>query len=175
VYEKKSVIRDIVIPFDSYPHLNENQTLKEAIEAFMSYRGGGQDRLLYAMLLVVNDESQLVGKLSLNDVIYGLAPRLMDATRVDKFEGKGGEYQDLALLYEESTFATCGENQSQKIKPLIRAINFSLPADTHILKALVMMSQRDDFSVPVTDNGIFIGVLRLEEIFTAMCNVYCVI
>jgi len=38
-----------------------------------------------------------------------------------------------------------------------------------------MMSHRDDFNVPVTDNGNFVGILRLKEIFNAMCNVYCVI
>jgi signal-transduction protein with cAMP-binding, CBS, and nucleotidyltransferase domain len=100
-------------------------------------------------------------------------PRLQEATKVNKFEGKGETYPNLTILYEESTFAKCGKNQHNPVKPLVQPIDFSLAADTHVLKALVMMSHRNDFNVPVTDNGAIIGVLRLEEIFKAMCTTYC--
>ena len=170
---KNSKIRDLVIPIALYPHLNENQTLEEAIESFISFRAGQQERLHYDMLFVVNDQNQLVGRLFLMDIMRGLAPHLLQDTKVEKFEGKGGNYQDLAYLYEKSTFSECGKNRDKPIKPLMHTIDFSLPADTHILKALVIMSNRNDFAIPVTDDGTLIGVLRLEEIFMAMCNTYC--
>lgn len=170
---KKSTIRDLVIPIDRYPHLNENQTLQEAIQSFISFRAGQQERPHYAMLFVVNDLNKLVGKLFLMDIMHGLAPRLLKGTKVDKFEGQEGDFLDLVYLYEMSTFTECGKNRDKPIKPLVHGIDFSLPADTHILKALVVMSKRNDFDIPVTDNGTIIGVLRLEEIFMAMCNTYC--
>ena len=173
--KNNSVIRDLIIPLDRYPHLNENQTLQEAIEVFMSFRAGQEECIQYARLLVVNDQNQLVGKLSLIDILHGLAPRLLEATKVAKFEGKDAEYPNLAFLYEEKTFAECGNNRLLPIKPLVQPIEFSLPADTHILKALVMMSHRNNYNVPVTDNGGVIGMLRLEEIFHAMCTSYCAI
>ncbi len=171
--KKTSVIRDLIIPLDRYPHLNENQTLQEAIKVFMSFRAGHEERIQYAKLLVVNGQNQLVGKLSLVDIIHGLAPRLLEATKVDKFEGKDAEYPNLAFLYEEKTLAECGKNQLMPVKSVMQPIKFSLPADTHILKALVMMSHRNNFNVPVTDNESIIGILRLEEIFHAMCTTYC--
>ena len=168
-------IRDLIIPLDRYPHLNENKTIHEAIQTFFSFRDELQDCLLYTMLLVINDQNQLVGQLSMLDILHGLAPVLLKATEVNKFEGKGDEYPNLAFLYEDSTFATCGENQNKPIKPLLQPIDFSLSADTHILKALIMMTHRNNFHVPVTDNGDIIGVLRFEEVFNAMCNIYCAI
>jgi len=168
-------IRDLIIPLDRYPHLNENQTMQEAVQTFMSFRNEQQGGLLYTVLLVVNDQNQLVGRLSMLDILHGLAPALLKAKKADKFEGKGEEYPNLAFLYEDSTFATCGANQNKPIKPLQQPIDFSLPADTHILKALIMMSHRNNFSVPVTDNGDIIGVLRLEEIFDSMCTTHCAI
>ena len=168
-------IRDIIIPHDSYPLLNENQTLQEAILTFLSFRDEQRNSPLYTMLFVVNDQKQLVGKLSMLDILHGLAPGLSEVIKVDKFEGKREEYPNLAFLYEDSTFAKCGENQNKPIKPLLQPIDFSLPADTHILKALIMMSHRNNFHVPVTDNGDIIGVLRLEEIFDAMCTFHCAI
>lgn len=173
--KESSAIRELIIPLEHYPHLSEEQTLQEAIEAFMAFRSKQEELLRYSMLLVVNKQDQLVGKLSMVDILHGLAPRLLEAAKVDKFEGKDAEYPNLAFLYEDSTFARCGENRHKPIKPLLRPIDFSLPADTHILKALVMMSHRNDYNVPVTDNGTIIGMLRLEEIFNAMCNTYCTI
>lgn len=167
------VIRDIIVPLDHYPHLNENQTLQEAIRAFRTFRAGQQGRLCYAGILVVNDQNQLVGKLSLIDIMHGLIPHLEDATKAGKFEGKDAEYPNLSFLYEETTFADCMKNQHKLVKPLLHAIDFSLPADTHMLKALLMMSHRNDFNVPVTENGTIIGILRLEEIFNAMCTTFC--
>ncbi len=170
---KTSVIGEIVIPLSSYPHLKENQTLQEAIQALMSFEAGEPSRPKYAGLLVVNDNKQLVGKLSLLDIMHGLVPRLVDAAKADKFEGKDAEYPNLSFLYEDSTFAECGKNLQQPIKSLLQPIEFSLPADTHILKALAMMSHRKEFNVPVTDNGSVVGMLRLEEIFNVMCTTYC--
>lgn len=171
--KKNSIIRDLAIPIEHYPHLNENQTLQEAIEAFMSFRAGQRERLHYSMLFVVNDLNQLVGKLFLMDIMHGLAPGLLKDTKIEQFEGKKGDNLDFAPLYETTTFVECGKNRDKPIKPLVHSIDFSFPADTHILKALVMMSNRNDSDVPVTDDGTIIGVLRLEEIFMAMCNTYC--
>ncbi|AGF78496.1 cAMP-binding and CBS domain-containing putative signal-transduction protein [Desulfocapsa sulfexigens DSM 10523] len=172
---KTSIIRDIIIPLDRYPQLNENQTLQEAMETFRSFRAEQQDCACYKGILVVNDKNQLVGKLSLMDIMHGLVPRLVDATNVDKYEGKGkdSEFPNLSFLYEDKTFSGCGKNKQKSIKSLMKAITFSLPADTHMLKALVMMEHRKDFNVPVTDNGTIIGMLRLEEIFNSMCTSYC--
>lgn len=170
---QNSIIRDLTIPIERYPHLNETQTLQEAIESFIYFRAGQREHLHYNMIFVVNDLNQLVGRMFLMDIMHGLAPRLFETTKIDQFDGKEGEYPDLVFLHEMSTFSECGKNRDKPIKPLIHAIDFSLPANTHILKALVMMSGRKDFDVPVTEDGTIVGVLRLEEIFMAMCNTYC--
>lgn len=170
---RNSTIRDLIIPIERYPHLNDMQTLQDAIQSFTSFRAGQKEHLHYSMLFVVNDLNQLVGKLFLMDIMHGLAPGLLRNPKIDVFEGQGGDHQDLVYFYETSTFSECGKNRDKPIKPLVHDIDFSLPAETHILKALVMMSDRNDFDVPVSDNGTIIGVLRLEEIFMAMCSTYC--
>lgn len=171
MHKKTSAIRDIIVPLDRYPHLNENQAMHEAIQVFLSFPT--TDDMCFSRLLVVNDDDQLTGWISRIDIMQGLAPRVMDAAKIDKFEGKDIEYPNLAFLYEDSTFADCGENQTQPIKSLMQPIDFSLTADTPVLKAIVMMTHRNNFNVPVTDNGAIVGVLRLEDIFKAMCTTYC--
>ncbi len=166
-------VRDLIIPLEEYPHLNENQTLQEAIQTFMELRQEKDGRIEYGMLFVVNNSNELIGKLSLMDILHGFAPRLFEGARVDKFDGKEGDYPGLALLHEEAVYAECGKSRKNPIKKHIRAIDFTIGADTPMLEALVMMSGRNEFDIPVTDNGTIIGVLRLEEIFVAMCNSVC--
>ena len=171
--EEISVIRDIITPLDRYPRLNENKTLYDAIQAFKSFHKDKQGGLCAAVLLVLNDKNQLVGKLTLVEIMNGLIPRLVDVTTAGKFEGKGEAFPNLSFLYEDSTFSACGKNQLKTIKSLLKAIDFSLPADTNILKALVMMSHENDFNVPVTDKEEIIGMLCLEKIFNSICTTYC--
>ena len=137
---KSSTIRNLIIPLARYPHLNENKLLKDAIKVYESFQIENYSNLIFSFLLVVNDQNQVVGKLSLVDVMRGLAPRLLQETKVDQYEGKGAEFPNLAFLYEESTYAECGENQNKTLGSLIRTIDFHIPADTHLLKALLMMS-----------------------------------
>ena len=173
VNKEISVIRDIITPLDHYPHLNENQTLLEAIQTLKSFRREEQGNLYAAVLLVLNDKNNLVGKLSLVEIMHGLIPRLVDVSIGGKFEGKEENFPNLAFLYEESTFAACRKNQQKPIKSLLKPIEFSLPVDTNILKALVMMSHQNDFNVPVTDEEGIVGMLCLEKIFNSICTTYC--
>lgn len=170
--KKAAVVRDIMIPLDRYPHLNESAFIEEAIAAFKNWPDvpGG---FCHSKVLVVNDKHQLVGTVSRLDIMRGLAPHLFATNRSEQFEGKDAEYPNLVFLMDEKIFSECGENRQTPIKECAQEIDFSLPADTPILKAIVMISNRKDFNVPVSDNGNIVGVLRLADIFNNMCNTYC--
>lgn len=166
-------VKDLLIPLDQYPHIYEHQTVDEAIQSFMEFRAGQKERLHYAMLFVLNTHNQLIGRLTLMDIMRAFAPRLFDGLQTSRFDGKKGEYPNLALLHEETIFAECGKSRMRPIKPFVKAIDFTISATTHMLTAMVMMHGRGEFDVPVTEKGSVVGVLRLEEIFTTMCNTYC--
>ena len=59
------VVRDLVIPLEDFPHLNENQTLHDAVEVLLSYKCGEYDRIRYAEILILNDRNQLTGRVTL--------------------------------------------------------------------------------------------------------------
>lgn len=59
------------------------------------------------------------------------------------------------------------------VRSLMRPIDFTLPADTHILEAIVILHRHNTSCVPVLENGAVIGLLRFEELFHAMCNTWC--
>jgi len=163
-------IRDILIPIERYPHLNENKTLKEAVAELKAYTAGVMNRLRYDVLLVVNDKNQLVGKVSLVDIMKALFPSLFETMKVEKFEGKGSSFPNLAILLEDTATKECSLRAGKPVKDFMSHDDFFLQADTQILKTLSIMLSSGNNNIPVIDDKKVIGVIRLEEIFLALCS-----
>ncbi|WP_051305690.1 CBS domain-containing protein [Desulfogranum mediterraneum] len=171
--EQQTTIRELIIPLERYPQVNEEQSVEEAVREVMAFHRDPAQLTPHALVLVVNAHNQLVGRLSLMDILRGFAPRLFASVQVEQFDGKEGEFPGLAAFHEESLYAEWTRNRQKSIRPLVRPLDLTLEADSHILKALVMMSGHHAYHVPVTEGGQVIGVLRLEEIFMVTCNSYC--
>jgi CBS domain-containing protein len=167
------VVRDYTIPLERYPHLNEKKTLRDAAKVIHSFTAGEKDQLRYADALVVNDQNQLVGRITVTDILHGLAPQLVEATKINKFEGKTADFPNLALLVEDSFFKECSLRWSKPAGSFMSPVEHTVSADTHLLQALLVMLNARDFNLPVVANEEIVGVIRLEEIFKAIsshCN-----
>lgn len=158
------VVKDFIIPLEKYPNLNENQTIHDAVQVIRSFICGENDHLRYAALLVLNDQNQLVGSVTLRDILRGLDPRFREFPKVKKFEGKGSEFPDLTILWEESFFVECTQRSHVPIKDFMSPIHHVKGGDP-ILKALSIMLSTNDDILPVVDKDKVFGVIRLEEIF----------
>lgn len=158
------VVKDFIIPLEKYPNLNENQTIHDAVQVIRLFICGEKDRLRYAALLVLNDQNQLVGAVTLRDILRGLDPRFRDFPKVKKFEGKGSEFPDLTILWEDSFFVECTKRSHVPVKDFMSPIHH-VKGDDPILKALSIMLSTNDDILPVVDKDRVLGVIRLEEIF----------
>ena len=168
------VVRDLVIPLEDFPHLNENQTLHDAVEVLLSYKCGEYDRIRYAEILILNDRNQLSGRVTLQNLLLSLDPRLKEASKVKGFEGKGSEFLDLVILWEDSFFVECRKWSHIPIKDLMSPIKHIVKGSDPVLKALAIMTNTQSFVIPVAEEDRIIGVIRLKEIFTtltARCNI----
>ena len=158
------VVKDFIIPLEKYPNLNENQTIHDAVEVLRSFTCGEHDRLRYAALLVLNDQNQLVGAVTMRDILQALDARLKDLPKVKEFEGKGSDFPDLTILWEDSFFVECTKRSHVPIKDFMSPTHHVKGGDP-VLKALSIMLSTNDDILPVVENGRVIGVIRLEEIF----------
>jgi len=162
------VVRDLVIPLDSFPHLNEDQNLHDAVEVLLSNKCGEYDRIRYAELLILNDQNQLSGRVTLQNILLNLDPRLKEASNVKGFEGKGAGFLDLVILWEDSFFVECKKWSHISIKELMLPIKHIVKGSDPVLKALAIMTNTNNFVLPVVDEGRILGVIRLKEIFTSI-------
>ena len=164
------VVRDHIIPIDKYPHLQETQTLGDAVQTLLSYIGDDEGHLQFSGIIIRNSSNQLVGLLKLPTILQALDKRLVDIPRVDGHEGKGAEYPNLSILWEESFFNTCTLNKDRVIKEfMLPAKRFSKGSDS-LIKALSMMLYSNKYILPVVDENIVTGVIRMEEIFKVISS-----
>ena len=162
------VVRDHLIPIAKYPSLKETQTLSEAVQVILSYTCGN-DRLMFSEILVLNDQNQLVGHLNLQSILKALDKRLADIPEVKGHEGKGAQFPNLSILWEDSFFHTCPLKRDIPIRDVMQSTHRYAKSGDSLIKALSIILQSNEDTLPVVENGSIIGVIRLEEIFKAIC------
>jgi len=162
------VVRDHLIPIAKYPSLKETQTLSEAVQVILSYTCGN-DRLMFSEILVLNDQNQLVGHLNLQSILKALDKRLADIPEVKGHEGKGAQFPNLSILWEDSFFHTCPLKRDIPIRDVMQSTHRYVKSGDSLIKALSIILQSHEDALPVMENDSIIGVIRLEEIFKAIC------
>ncbi|MCI5126120.1 MAG: CBS domain-containing protein [Candidatus Electrothrix sp. AR5] len=171
--EQTKDIRDMVIPLEQCLRLYDHQTLNEAIALF-ALSPSEEHPVDLHLLLVLDQRNNLVGRLSRFDILRGLVPSLLDMGRGgNKSSWSNTEDPHLTCLYEDHALAECGGNRTRPVRSLMRPVDVTLSADTHILEAIVVLHRHNTSCVPVIEAGAVIGLLRFEELFHAMCNTSC--
>lgn len=159
------VVRRYTIPLERYPHLNENQTIHDAVQVIMAYTCGENERLRYSEIMVINDQNKLVGRINLQSILMGLDSRLVELAKVKKFEGKGTDFPNLAIMWEDSFFEGCSRQSGKAIKTFLTPIRHIVKGGDPLLKALSIMLSTNEVILPVLEEEAVVGVIRLEEIF----------
>ena len=163
-------VQDIAILLERYPHIQETQTLHEGVQVIQSFTFGENDRLRYSELLVLNDRNQLVGRLTLQGILQGLDERLVVVPKAKGFEGKGAEYSNLSILWEDSFYLECSKKASHPVREFMSPAKRYVKGSDPLLKALSIMLHTHETLLPVVDEKRVTGVIRIEEIFKAITN-----
>jgi Mg/Co/Ni transporter MgtE len=165
------VVRDHIITLDRYPHLTEDQSLHDAVEAIKSYTHSPEARLAYSELFVLDISNHLlVGRARLQDIIRGIDSRFNGLGKVGKFEGKKTDVTNLVTLWGDSFFDECAKSRTKQIREFMSPVQHTVGGSDSLLKALAMMLSANETVLPVVDNDRVAGVIRLEEIFNAITN-----
>ena len=165
---KSPVAKNLIIPLAQYPHLKDSQTLADAIGMLYSFTCGEHKRFRYSEILILNDQGQLAGRVTLQDLLKAYDARLADIPKVQEFEGKGAEFPNLAILWEESFFKRCAKQGLKPIGEFMSPIKNIAKATDPVLKVLSIMLAKNETVLPVIENDEVIGLIRIEEIFKSI-------
>jgi CBS domain-containing protein len=158
------LVKDVMIGIFEYPHIPYWFTINQAVRiikvSFISSKKYPEPMAI----LVFDEKYNLMGTLTLKDILRGLEPKFMHAS--EKAQGYKEQESELSLIWD-----TLFTKQSQELaeKPvseiMVPAKQFVEPADP-ITKAAYLMVHHDIVLLPVLENKKkFVGLVRMIEVF----------
>ena len=174
-------VRDLAVPKDKYATISADSTLGQAVrrlqEAQDKARREDPVRHRDRAILVLDENGEIIGKLSMLNVMRGLLPRY-DKYRGSRTSSKGATRVGSARTFIDAMERDAGlwkkplanlveKAASIRVRDLIRpfAENEFIDEDASLDKALHQLITGRYQSLLVTRAGAIIGILRLTDIY----------
>jgi CBS domain-containing protein len=152
-------VKDLMIPLEDYPHIPYWFSLRQAMaivrETAIKYEGQFEPRAV----LVFDEKYQLVGILTLRDIIRGLEPRFMQETGLIKAD------PNLALLMGDLFGPGLKEASQKPVSEVMSSIKVTVQGNDPLAKAIFLMIKENVGAMPVIQDGKVAGMIRLSDLF----------
>jgi CBS domain-containing protein len=160
--DRAKQVRELIIPLEDYPHIPYWFTLRQAMaivrEASIKFEGSFEPRAV----LVFDEKYQLLGLLTLRDIIKGLEPRFLKETELVKTD------PSLTVLLGDLFGPNLKAQSQQPVSEVMSPIRVQADAQDNFVKALYLMVKADVGLMPVLESGKVIGILRLSDLFNEL-------
>jgi len=158
-------VKDIMIPLEDYPHIPHWFTLRQAMaiirEAAVKCEGTFEPRAM----LVFDDKYQLMGILTIRDIITGLEPRFLQETGLVKID------PNLTVLMGDLLGPNMKEHSQRPVSEVMSPIKATVDGSAPIFKALYLMIQENVGLMPVIQDSKVAGMIRFSDLFNEIAKV----
>jgi len=161
-HEKK--VGELMIPLTDYPHIPYWFTIKQAIAIVKTTALGLAGKMEPTTLLVFDEKYQLMGSLTMEDLIRGVEKKFL---RSNNFMSKEWD----TPVFFEGLFTEGVKDEAQKpVSEIMSPVKETVSPDESIIKAIYIMMEQNLQLLPVIEQGTIKGVIRLNEIFNEIAN-----
>jgi CBS domain-containing protein len=164
-----TTVKDLIIPLEQFPHVQSEAPVHEAVGLLFSHVNGS-GRLQYDELLVISADNQYVGRLTVRGILTCYFPTLFATGDKQIFAGKKEKFSDLAILMEDSFQGECKRQGALPVRDFMAPPLKSIKAGMHPLHAAEIMMTENETCLPVVEDGILIGLVRLIDIFHTLAG-----
>ena len=164
-----TTVKDLIIPLEQFPHVQSEAPVHEAVGLLFSHVNGS-GRLQYDELLVISADYQYVGRLTVRSILNCYFPSLFATGDKQIFAGKQAKFTDLAILMENSFQGECKRQGALPVRDYMAPPLKSIKANLHPLHAAEIMMAENETCLPVVEDGILIGLVRLIDIFHTLAG-----
>ena len=164
-----TTVKDLIIPLEQFPHVQSEAPVHEAVGLLFSHVNG-TGRLQYDELLVISADNQYVGRLTVRGILTCYFPTLFATGDKQIFAGKQAKFTDLAILMEDSFQGECKRQGALPVRDYMAPPLKSIKAGMHPLHAAEIMMTENETCLPVVEDGILIGLVRLIDIFHTLAG-----
>jgi len=158
-------VKNLMIPLEDYPHIPSWFTLRQAMaivrEAVIRFEGVFEPRAV----LVFDEKYQLMGILTLRDIIKGLEPQFLQATGLVKMD------PNLAVLMGDLSVPSMRAASQRPVSEVMSPIAVTVDGSAPIAKALSLMIKENVGLMPVMQAGKVAGMIRLSDLFNEINKV----
>ncbi len=151
-------VRDLMIPWEDYPHLPEWFTLRQAI-AMIREEDLAREGALEPWAPLVFDEisKQPLGLLTLRDIFGALASGF--------FQGTGPQEEEPCLTRRHLFAPGWKEASLKPLREVMSPIKVTIPADESLARAIFLMIKENLDRLPVVQDNRVVGMIRLSDLF----------
>jgi len=158
-------VKDLMIPLEDYPHIPYWFTLRQAMaivrEAVIKFEGAFEPRAV----LVFDEKYQLMGILTLRDIITGLEPKFLQETSFVKMD------PNLTVLLGDLLGPNLRTASQRPVSEVMSPIKATVDAGAPIAKALYLMIKENVGLMPVILADKVAGMIRLSDLFNEIAKV----
>jgi len=157
-------VKDLMIPLEDYPHIPYWFTLRQAMaivrEAAIKFEGSFEPRAV----LVFDEKYQLMGILTLRDIIRGLEPRFLQETGLIKMD------PSLTVLMGDLFGPGLKEASQKPVSEVMSPIKVTVQGSDPLAKAIFLMIKENVGMMPVIHDSKVAGMVRLSDLFKEISN-----
>jgi CBS domain-containing protein len=158
-------VQDLMIPLKDYPHIPYWFTLRQAMaivrEAALKFEGAFEPRAV----LVFDEKYQLMGILTLRDMIKGLEPKFLQETSLVKMD------PNLTVLLGDLAGPAMRAASQRPVSEVMSPIQVTVDGGAPIARALSVMVKENVGLMPVMQAGKVAGMIRLSDLFNEVAKV----
>jgi len=173
-----SKVKEMMVVVEDYATVSQTATLAEAMVALEEAQQRHQrsnPKYKHRALLVTNDAGEIVGKLSMIDVVRALVPHHHDNDALSRFGFSRGFVDTATRKFEglqaplETLCATVAGVRVSEVMAKPTPGEF-VDEDADLESAVVQLVQGSHQSLLVTHGEDVVGILRLADVFHAVCE-----
>ncbi|MGQ9824048.1 MAG: CBS domain-containing protein [Desulfotomaculales bacterium] len=156
-------VREIMVPLETYPRIPENSDIREAVKALRAFfQNSGREWQGFHLLVVCNGEGKPVGLLTMRCLLMAVGMRALARDAWLKAETWSWYY--LNRLNEEGKL---------KVREVMRPIgSIAIDAGESVSKAASLFAAYGVNSLPVSEKGKIVGILRTIDVFREINNLF---
>jgi len=181
---KNTEIKDVMIGLSDYTTISENDNLASAIKELKSAQNDSRYKYKHRAALILDDEGEISGKLSMFDILKALEPKYQHFEHSDPAHGHIGlsrfglnqqflnSFVDRFDLWSDTLDELVKKTAKIRVKDVMYSptkgeyVNLETPMSEAIHQFILGYHQ----SLLVLKERKVVGVLRLSDVFNLICE-----
>jgi CheY-like chemotaxis protein len=164
--EVEKTVREVMIPLEDYTTLNQESTIKEAIDQLREsfFAKASTSRIMetgHRSILVFNDRGKIMGILTIIDLLQAIMPGYLSAPKPSMADSIQYSPMFWTGMFQREVIRLAGK----KIKEVMSPAPLTIDANANLMEAAYAMVYNNKRRLAVMDSGEVVGIIREQDLF----------